>query len=111
MFFLPVIYYGLVLAVLVLAVMALRGSRRALWSTAAISYVVSFLGAFSIGLYTLVVTFVLVSIGAAQLVGWLGRPAHVAVAGTLGVGLWALAVRNIDDYWLFLPFMVFGRFL
>ena len=107
---LPVLAFALLLALLYLLYLARQGSGGALWAAAAVSYVLAFLGSFSIGLYVLVITFVLVAVGIARAAGLARGPLHYGLAAGAGVALWALAVWRIDDAWLFLPFHVVSLF-
>jgi hypothetical protein len=108
---LTVTYYSLVILVFSLICGAILVSVRLVWPAAIISHLVNFLGGFSIGLYTLIVTFVLVAIGIAHGSGWLKKPIHGVTATVLAIAFWAVAIRMIDDFWLFLPFSLLGWLL
>ncbi len=83
--------------------LALSRSRRHLWPAVLTSWLGSFLGSWSIGLLTLVVTFVLLAIAIADSRGWLTSSLRVGITVAVGVISWWVAINVIDDYWLFFP--------
>lgn len=72
-------------------------------AAAAGSYVFSFLSGFSIGLYTLCLTFISLLLAAGHAAGLVKSRLHSVVAATAGLLIWAACIFNIDDYWLFWP--------
>ena len=101
-------YYGAALVTLVAIGWALSGSRGALWMAVLASWTLSFLASFSIGTYTLVMTFVLLALAIGYSADWIETGTHRVLAALTGVLLWAFAVSTLDDAWLFLPFTVLG---
>jgi hypothetical protein len=83
--------------------LAVSVSRRFLWLAALSSWLLSFLGSFSIGLYTLVITFVTLALAIGFTTGWIRGYIGELLAAASGIVSWACAVRWIDDYWLFFP--------
>lgn len=98
------LYYGSWLAVLALAGLGLTTKPQLVWFAVAGSCVLSFLGAFSIGLFTLVVTFAMLAVAVGRAFGLVQGAGRTALAAAVGVAAWAVAIRVIDDAWLFLPF-------
>ncbi|MCH7665062.1 MAG: hypothetical protein IH936_03910 [Acidobacteria bacterium] len=82
---------------------AVERSPRWLSLAAIASWVFSFLGSWSIGLATLVVTFIFFALAAGRALGWITRPIHAGIAMIAGVTLWFISVSLVDDYWLFYP--------
>ena len=78
-------------------------SKSYLWVATVSSWIASFLASFSIGLYLLVVTFVLLTLATGYSARWIRHGKHLWLAVGAGVGLWLIAVSTVDDYWLFLP--------
>jgi hypothetical protein len=76
-----------------------------LWPAVFTSWFFSFLGSWSIGIYTLSLTFVLTALALSLLAG-LHRPFHLVGAVAVGFVAWAVLHRVLDDYWLFWPFHV-----
>lgn len=101
-------YYGAALVATIAIGFAMSGARGALWAAALATWVLSFLGSFSIGSYTLVTTFVLLSLAIGTSAGWIVTTRHRVIAILIGVILWAIAITTLDDAWLFLPFTVLG---
>jgi hypothetical protein len=97
------IFWGCAVLTVIFTGLAVSVSRHFLWPAAFTSWVFSFLGSWSIGLYTLVSTFALLTLALFHTFGWLRRPAQAVAAVTLGVVAWAVLHRTVDDYWLFFP--------
>lgn len=73
------------------------------WAAAFASWLFSFLGSMSIGLYTFSTTVVLATLAAGHSFRLIRRFHHATAAVALGLGLWAALVFTVDDYWLFFP--------
>lgn len=102
--FLPtILLLGSLAATVAFVGLAISTSRRYLWGAVVTSWIGSFLGSFSIGLLTLVATFVLLALALADLFGWLTNGVRAAIAVACGVVAWWILVRYVDDYWLFFP--------
>ncbi|MBP2018707.1 hypothetical protein J2Z79_002122 [Symbiobacterium terraclitae] len=101
-----VLFWALVPFTLVAIGLGVSGKPRWYWWAALSSYVCSFLSGYTIGLLVLSLTFVLVLLALGHSYRLIRAWWHSAAAAALGVALWWLAVLNIDDYWLFLPFTV-----
>lgn len=86
------------------AIVALIGKPRWYWASALAMYLFSFLGSFSIGLYTLVFAFCLLAIAIAHSFHWIKRGSHYVFTVALAVFAWAASIYYVDDYWLFYPF-------
>lgn len=96
--------FGLSFFATILAIgLAISVSRRFLWLAAFSSWLLSLLASFSIGLYILVLTFVLLALAVGFSTGWIRSYVGEIVAVALGVVGWLLAVWLVDDYWLFFP--------
>ena len=95
-------FYSLLLLAIGMFVTALLRRPQLALPAAVLSYLLAFVSGFSIGLIVLVVTFMSLAIA---LVTWFGRRDqwHRLLAAIGGAGAWAVAVRTVDDAWLFLP--------
>ena len=82
----------------------IKNVGRKYWLAGLIMYIVSFLGGWSIGLYLLVLPFVLWSLALAHSFDWVKSHWHNIPFASIGIILWYLSISYIDDYWLFLPF-------
>ena len=104
-------FFAAALVTLIGIGLAVSTSRRYLWLAALGSWVFSFLGSFSIGLYTLVLTFVLLALAVGFATGWIKSSAQALVAALAGVAVWAVAIYTVDDFWLFFPISALGLLL
>ena len=96
------IFLLLILATGVFFALAWHRSPRYLWAAAGASWIVACFGVMSYGVILLILTFVLVAVALA----WelhLRKPWQVIVAVFAAIGLWAVAIRTVDDAWLFFP--------
>ncbi|WP_301108795.1 hypothetical protein [Sporosarcina sp.] len=89
---------------MILALIKIGNIAKKYWLAALIMYVVSFLGSWSIGLYLLVIPFVLLMLALAHSFGWVKKGLQNVPFAIIGIILWYVSITNIDDYWLFLPF-------
>lgn len=108
---LAVIFYGLALFSVAAISLGASGRPRWYWWAALSSYVCSFLSGFSIGLLVLSATFVLLLLALGHRLRLITAWWHSAGAFALGLGLWWIAVTQVDDYWLFLPFQLLDPLL
>ncbi|TCP52678.1 hypothetical protein EV586_10852 [Tumebacillus sp. BK434] len=90
------------------AAFAIIKDHKYFWWAALSSYVFSFFAAWSIGLFTLVFTFIFLVFAAGFTFGWFKKRRYSVAAVPIGVLLWYLAFKNIDDYYLFYPFQLFA---
>lgn len=105
-------FWGLLLAAGVFAARAVvEPSPRWLWFAGFSSWAFSFLGSFSIGLATLVLTFIFFTLATGRALGWITRVWHAVLAAMIGIGLWFISVKLVDDYWLFYPWRGLFSFL
>ena len=100
------LFYALSALNLLSVVLAATRSPRWYWVAALLAWALSFLGSFSIGLYTLVLAFVFLALALAYQRKLIQSPRHVIITILLGVIVWAIFVAAVDDYWLFLPMQV-----
>ncbi|MFE6169419.1 hypothetical protein ACFVP8_16350 [Viridibacillus arvi] len=78
-------------------------------------YSISFLGAFTIGLYILLPTIFVLLIGIAVNLGLykihkynvVPMITSIVICG-ISYPLWRFLIHNVDDYYIFYPFMFFG---
>lgn len=98
-----VVFYSMAVTTLVAIALAVLREPRWYWVAVVASWVASFLGAFSIGLYILVVTFVTLSLALGHSLGRITRFPHALLAVVLGVAAWAVLVSSVDDQLLFFP--------
>lgn len=102
----PLIFLGLFLLGLFLTFVAIiKNAAKIYWLAGLVMYIVSFLGIWSIGLYLLVIPFVLWLLALAHSFGWVKKGWQNAPFVIIGIILWYVSITNIDDYWLFLPFV------
>lgn len=106
-----VIFFGLALFTVVATSLGAYGKPRWYWWAAWSSYVCSFLGSFSIGLYLLSLTFMLVLLALGHSFKLIQASWHSACAVALGLGMWWLVVITIDDSLLFFPFRLLDPWL
>ncbi len=86
------------------ALLAAASDRpRWYWGAALATWVFSFLGGFSIGLYTLSATFILTALAIGHSLGLIRRTQHSLLAVIGGLSVWLLLITTVDDYWLFFP--------
>jgi len=89
---------------LIISFTKVRNIASKYWLAGLLMYIVSFLAIWSIGLYLLVVTFVLFMLAIAHSFGWVKKGWQNIPFAIIGIILWYLSITFIDDYWLFLPF-------
>lgn len=106
-----VIFWTLALFTVVAIGLGAYGKPRWYWWATLSSYLCSFLGSFSIGLYLLSLTFVLVVLALGHSFKQIHAAWHSAFAVALGLGLWWLAVTKVDDSVLSFPFRLLGPWL
>ncbi|ARU60957.1 hypothetical protein CBW65_07560 [Tumebacillus avium] len=82
---------------------ALIKNRKYFWWAALSSYVFSFFASWSIGLFTLVFTFIFLIFAAGFTFGWYKKAWHSVASVPLGILLWYPAFKYIDDAYLFFP--------
>lgn len=66
-------------------------------------YIISFLSAFSIGLLTVSVAFILLALGIATAFKWNKKPWQSFMVGLIGFCTWLILFRTIDDVYIFYP--------
>ncbi|MED1467017.1 hypothetical protein [Bacillus salipaludis] len=81
----------------------IKNVARNYWLAGLIMYIFSLFGSWSIGLYLLVVPFILWILALTYSFGWVKKDWHNVPFAIIGIILWYLSITNIDDYWLFLP--------
>jgi hypothetical protein len=96
-------YYSLAILTLASAVLAVVFNPRWYWLAALLSWIVSFLGGFSIGMLTLVLAFIFLALALGHQFGWIKTRLHAVIAVLGGAGAWAASVAFVDDYWFFFP--------
>lgn len=102
-----VAFYALLAVAVGMFVVALVSSPRMALPGAILSYVLAFVSGFSIGSIVLVLTFIFVAIAVVNVSRFQERR-HRLCAAACGALVWVVAVRAVDDFWLFLPFS-FGK--
>ena len=101
-----ILFYLLVGLTILAIILAIRISPQYYWLGAFTSYIISFLGGFSIGLYTLSITFIFLALALAHTMKWIKNPLHSILIILAASIIWVISALTIDDYWLFLPFMI-----
>ncbi|WP_164669848.1 hypothetical protein [Virgibacillus doumboii] len=104
------VFYTLVSVTLISVAFAIKGDHQArlYWIAALTSYVLSFLGGFSVGQITVGFTFVFVMLAIAHSFNWVKNGLYYAGFLMLGLVIGGIMVFFVDDYWLFFPFAIFG---
>lgn len=103
MSFWGVVFYAMAATSLVTTGLGVLRDPRWYWAAVISSWIASFLGAFSIGLYTLVITLVTLALAIGHSFGLVKRFHHALVAVVIGVVAWAALVLMVDDLILFYP--------
>lgn len=88
--------------------LAISNDKRWFWAAGLFIYFVSFLGSWSIGVYTLSITFVLWALALGYSLKLIKKPYQAVWAILIGIVLWAVMIMTLDDYWWFLPFRIFA---
>lgn len=89
-----VVFYSAIVVAWICFLLSQVRSPRWYWGVAAAMWVASFLGAFSIGLYLLVVAVVALALATGHSLGRIKRWHHSAVAILLGTAVWAVLVLS-----------------
>jgi hypothetical protein len=97
------VFFSMAATSLVTIMLGVLRNPRWYWAAVVTSWIASILGAFSIGLYTLVVTLVTLALAIGYSLGLVKRFHHALVAVVIGVGAWAVLVPMVDDLILFYP--------
>lgn len=103
MYIWAVLFYSMAVTTVVAIAMAILRNPRWYWVAVGASWIASLLGAFSIGLYLLVVTLVTLALALGHSFGRIRRFHHAVIAAVLGVAAWAVLVSTVDDLYLFYP--------
>lgn len=101
---LMVIAYVSLLISIVSVIFALKGVHQLYWISAVGIYIFSFLAGFSIGQFTIGLTFIFLSIAIGYTFGRIKGKVDYSIFGGAGILLGFLIVTFVDDYWTFLPF-------
>lgn len=96
-----ILFYGLVVLGVITTIFAIMIDSKAYWLAGLFLYIASFLGAFSIGLYLLVLPFIFWTMAIAHSFHRIKKPWHYLLFITVGICLWAISIATLDDYWLF----------
>lgn len=81
-----------------------RLNHHYFWLAGLCFYITSFLGAWSIGLYLLVLPILLWIFALACTINWIQKKRQYGYFAILGIAIWLVAVIYIDDYFLYYPF-------
>lgn len=98
-----IIFYTMAAATVAGLLLGLQSNPRWYWVAAVGAWVTSFLGAFSIGLYTLVIGLIALALAIGHSLGLIKRRQHSAVAVIIGIVAWGALVFLVDDLFLFYP--------
>ncbi|WP_047979785.1 hypothetical protein [Ornithinibacillus contaminans] len=98
------------LAITLLAlVFAIKGKHQLYWLAALGNYIFSFLAGFSIGQFTVGLTFVFLALATGYSFHLIKKRTHLEIFVTIGVLIGVLMILYVDDAWLFFPFILFFR--
>lgn len=106
-----VVFVCLAVFTLVAGGLGVTGRPQWYWWAALSSYVCAFLSSFSIELYILSLTFILLSLALGHSFRLVRTLRHAILASVIGLAVWFLAVTLIDDSVLFLPFRLLDPWL
>lgn len=98
-----VIAFSALILAIVSMVFAIIGEYQFYWLSALGIYVFSFIAGFSIGQFTVGLTFVLLALAIGYTLGLIRNKLHLMVYLLSGTVIGALMVLFVDDYWLFFP--------
>lgn len=84
--------------------LAVKRSYKWYWISGLSTYIFSFLGSWSIGVYTLSLVFILWGLAFAQSLNLMKKTWHFIVVVTTCLIAWLITIVTIDDYWWFFPF-------
>jgi hypothetical protein len=100
--FVIIFYLSLGITILTI-ILALKKNPKYYWIGGFTSYLFSFIGSWSIGIYTLSIAFALFALAFAHTMRWIKNPLYSMVVIFVSVVIWRMCISTIDDVWLFLP--------
>jgi hypothetical protein len=104
---LTVIAYVSLLISIITLIFAIRGAHQLYWISAAGIYIFSFLAGFSIGQFTVGLTFILLALAIGYTLGRIKGKVHYCIFAGCGIVVGIFMVTSADNYWKFLPFWIF----
>lgn len=99
-----ILFYLFLAITIISVILAIKKDPKYYWVGALTSYIFSFLGSWSIGIYTLSITFVLLALALAHKMGRIKNNFSSLIVIFIALLIWLLSITFIDDYWLFFPF-------
>jgi hypothetical protein len=85
-------------------IFAILGTHQLYWISALGIYIFSFLAGFSIGQFTVGLTFIYLSLAIGYSIRRIKGKADYSLFAGAGVIIGVIIVTFVDDYWTFLPF-------
>lgn len=90
------------------AFLAIASKPKWYWVAGLCMYVFSFIGSWSIGGYTLSMAFALWALAIGHSLNVIKQLSHSVIAVIIGLALWGMMIKTLDDFWWFLPFSMFS---
>jgi len=84
--------------------MAVKVSPQFYWVAALSNYVFSFLAGFSIGQFTVAITFIFLTLAVGYSLGRIQSKVQYSIYTGTGILFGIIMVTFVDDYWVFYPF-------
>lgn len=88
---------------LVTTIFAIKGDHKYYWFAAIFIYIFSMLGAFSVGLMTVGLTFILLTLAIGYSFQWIKTKRHALIGLGIGIVIAYILVVYVDDAYLFFP--------
>jgi hypothetical protein len=98
-----VIAFSALIVSIVSTFFAIKGKHQLYWIAAIGIYIFSLIAGFSIGQFTVGLTFVLLALASSYSFNLVKTKLHVTTCVGLGILIGVLMVFYVDDYWLFYP--------
>lgn len=105
---LTTIAYLALLMTLITTIMAIKGYYYLYWIAAISIYIFSAIAGFTIGQWTVGLTFVFVILAIGYSFGWIRSKLSCAIFVVIGILMGLFMVVFVDDYWLFYPLTFFN---
>jgi hypothetical protein len=101
---LTIIAYVSLLVSVMCVIFAIKGIYQLYWISAAGIYIFSFLAGFTIGQFTVGLTFIFLSLAVGYSLGRIKGKAQYSLFAGAGIIIGFIMVAFVSNYWVFLPF-------
>ncbi|WP_163103051.1 hypothetical protein [Peribacillus alkalitolerans] len=103
MFIFSVIAFTALIGLIVSIILAIKGKHQFYWFAAIGIYIFSLIGAWSIGQFTVGLTFVLLALAIGYTLNLIKTKLQYTTFVVVGFLVGFLMIAFVDDYWLFFP--------